>query len=342
MRQVARAQHEPVDAALARGVAQGGEGGVYPSGLDHPEVVELTLLLGARRTQGEGHEVDGRRLVGRVAAGDDEGGRLDDTHRELERSVTHGDVSAQLPAPGDASRAEAIAARPWREEEAVASVEERAEGGWYHLRPGILEDYQSRQTIAARGSKDCTVNHKIEPIRKLIDDLALARFCVGIRAWGALVRAGQRRPHLSLVGIVADERPRLYLGHPQEGGDGPWFVTEAYPALELGVSKAGEDTFLIRPGLLERSGRGRRSEAGHGVTEEGRRTPTPQAQPAVPSSGEAPVAPARIGRPRALYQRLTEPSTRRGLRHLSAPSRGRCPTGAQASLYDHSTGPQRT
>ncbi len=135
----------------------------------------------------------------------------------------------QLPPPGDLARAEAIAARPWREEEAMPSIEERAEGGWYDLRPGILEDYQSRQTIAARGSKDCTVNHKIEPIRKLINDLALARFGVGNRAWGALVRAGQRRPHLSLVGIAADELPRLHLGHPQEGGDGPWFVTEAYP-----------------------------------------------------------------------------------------------------------------
>ena len=155
----------------------------------------------------------------------------------------------QLPPPGDPARAEAIAARPWREAEAATTIEERAEGGWYHLRPGILEDYQSRQTIAARGSKDCTVNHKIEPIRKLINDLALARFGVGNRAWGALVRAGQRRPHLSLVGIAADELPRLHLGHPQEGGDGPWFVTEAYPLVELGVSKADEDTILIRHGL---------------------------------------------------------------------------------------------
>jgi hypothetical protein len=124
------------------------------------------------------------------------------------------------PPPGDPARAEAIAARPWREEEAIASVEERAESGWYHLRPGILEDYQSRQTIAARGSKDCTVNHKTEPIRKLINDLALARFGVGNRAWGALVRAGQRRPHLSLVGIAADELPRLHLGHRRTAATG--------------------------------------------------------------------------------------------------------------------------
>jgi hypothetical protein len=61
--------------------------------------------------------------------------------------------------------------------------------------------------------------------------------------------AGQRRPHLSRVGIAADELPRLHLGHPQEGGDEPWFVTGAYPLVELGVSKADEDTILIRHGL---------------------------------------------------------------------------------------------
>jgi hypothetical protein len=152
----------------------------------------------------------------------------------------------QLPPPGDPARAEAIVARPWREEEATTSVEERAEGGWYHLRPGILEETQSRQTIAARGAKDGTVSHKIEPIRKLINDLALAWFGVGNGAWGALVRAGQRRPHLSLVGIAADELPRLHLGHPQDGGDGLWFVPEVYPLVELGLTKAYEDAILGR------------------------------------------------------------------------------------------------
>ncbi len=68
--------------------------------------------------------------------------------------------------------------------------------------------------------------------------------------------AGQRRPQLSLVGIAADELPRRHLGRPQEGGDGPWFVTGAYPLEELGVSKADEETILIRHGLshVRRSG----------------------------------------------------------------------------------------
>jgi hypothetical protein len=51
------------------------------------------------------------------------------------------------------------------------------------------------------------------------------------------------------VGIAADELPRVHLGHPQDGGDGPWFVTEAYPLIELGVTKADEDAILRRHGL---------------------------------------------------------------------------------------------
>jgi hypothetical protein len=58
-----------------------------------------------------------------------------------------------------------------------------------------------------------------------------------------------RRPHLSLVCIAADELPRLHFGHPQDGGDGLWFVTEAYPLFELGVTKADEDAILLRHGL---------------------------------------------------------------------------------------------
>ena len=61
------------------------------------------------------------------------------------------------------------------------------------------------------------------------------------------------RPVAALItwrrSLAADELPRLHLGHPQEGGDGPWFVTEACSFVELGVSKADEDTILIRHGL---------------------------------------------------------------------------------------------
>ncbi|MCK6518641.1 hypothetical protein L6R46_26740 [Myxococcota bacterium] len=50
--------------------------------------------------------------------------------------------------PGDAARVEALAARSWREAEPT-TIEERVEGGRVHLRTGLLEETQSRQTIAA-------------------------------------------------------------------------------------------------------------------------------------------------------------------------------------------------
>ncbi len=53
--------------------------------------------------------------------------------------------------------------------------------------------------------------------------------------------------------LAADELPWLHLGHPQEGVDGPWFVTEAVLLVELGVSEGDEDTLLIRHGLSHAS-----------------------------------------------------------------------------------------
>jgi hypothetical protein len=69
-------------------------------------------------------------------------------------------------------------------------------------------------------------------------------FSASGRGW-----AGQRRPQLSLVGIAAGELPPLHLRYPREGGDGPWVVTETYPLVELGVTKANEDAILLSHGL---------------------------------------------------------------------------------------------
>jgi len=153
-----------------------------------------------------------------------------------------------LPAPGNPERRAALAERPWRAE-APASIEEKAASGWYHLRAPILEDYASRATIASRAKKDCTENHKVEPIRKLVSDLSLERFDLDNRAWGAQVRAGTRWPHLNLIGIAADEAERALYAHPLLGGRGPWYATEAYPLLELGITKADEQPILARHGF---------------------------------------------------------------------------------------------
>ena len=155
-----------------------------------------------------------------------------------------------LPAPRTPERRAALDGRPWRASE-PASIEEKAATGWYHLRPPILEDYQSRGTIASRASKDCTINHKVEPIRKLVSDLSLERFGLDNRAWGAEVRAGRRWPHLALIGIAADEAERAVFAHPLLGGSGPWYATEAYPLIEAGISKADEQPILSRHGFSD-------------------------------------------------------------------------------------------
>lgn len=155
-----------------------------------------------------------------------------------------------LPAPGQPGRKQALQHRPWRES-APATVEEKAASGWYHLLGDIIDEYESRSTIASRAKKDCTDNHKIQPIRKVLEDLAVERFGVDHRAWGRLVRSGERRPHLTLIGIAADESKRAIDAHPLRGGDGPWYVEEAYPLLEMGIAKADEGAVLEECGFAD-------------------------------------------------------------------------------------------
>lgn len=155
---------------------------------------------------------------------------------------------AELPAPGSEGRREAIDRRPWREQE-PDTIEAKAATGWYHLRAPILADYQSRATIASRAKKDCTENHKVEPIRKVVSDLSRERFGIDARAWGVQVRARARPPHLNLIGIAADEAERAIYAHPLLGGSGPWYVTEAYPLIEMGVVKAAQRPILTRHGF---------------------------------------------------------------------------------------------
>lgn len=155
---------------------------------------------------------------------------------------------AELPAPGSPERRGALSLRPWRDAE-PATIEEKAASGWYHLRVPILDDYASRSTIASRSKKDCTENHKVEPIRKVVSDLSVERFGLDARGWGVQVRAGARWPHLNLIGIAADEAERALFAHPLLGGKGPWYATEAYPLIEAGITKADEQPILTRHGF---------------------------------------------------------------------------------------------
>lgn len=129
----------------------------------------------------------------------------------------------------------------WRDE-APRSIETRAASGYYHLRPPIMDDYGSRSTTISLKRQDCTSNHKIGPIRRLLEDLAHAIFGVeSNRAWGQEVRKGLRRPHLALIGYAADEEHRF-----EDAPDSPWYVEEAFPLVELGIRKVDEEPILAR------------------------------------------------------------------------------------------------
>lgn len=128
-------------------------------------------------------------------------------------------------------------------------IEAKAQAGGYHVRPkrgggvttipGIVEDYQSRATVASIAKGDCTERHKIDAIRRLINDIAVVRFGVGNRSWAA--KSAARPQHITLIGIAADEKARL-----GNGGRGPNYVTEAYPLVDMHLAKADEVPILTR------------------------------------------------------------------------------------------------
>jgi hypothetical protein len=128
----------------------------------------------------------------------------------------------------------------------------KAEQGAYHVakpskqhpdgnvRLSVLQDLGSRSTVVSLGKGDCTDQHKIQPIRRLLADLARVRFGVPTnRAWGDLVAAGKREPHVTLIGIAADETSRLEGAKP-----GPRYVTERYPLVTMGIAKCDEQPHL--------------------------------------------------------------------------------------------------
>jgi hypothetical protein len=125
-----------------------------------------------------------------------------------------------------------------------ADIEAKAELGGYHVRPALMADFQSRATVASLGKGDCTDNHKIQPIRRFLNDISLVRFGCNNRSYSAKVKKGDRKPHVTIIGIAADETSRLH-----NGGKGPNYVTEAYPLVDLGIEKADEAPILARWGL---------------------------------------------------------------------------------------------
>jgi len=152
-----------------------------------------------------------------------------------------------------------VLSKPSRPADALGSapttweaIEHKAATGGYHVSltgvalPSIIEEMTSRDTVV-NFKGQCTDKHKIAPMRRLIEDAARVRFGVATnRAWGELVRKGDRQPHLALIGIAADEQKRIDKAAKAKGRD---YVVEAYPLHEMSIAKADEAPILARRGL---------------------------------------------------------------------------------------------
>jgi hypothetical protein len=190
--------------------------------------------------------------------------------------------------------------RLWRRALGETSIQEKAAGGYYHLRAPIDSDYargRPHPFAIDFGETACTDNHKVQVIRRLMLDLGKQKFGDSYTSsrWKSLVMAGERAPHVNLLGIAAGEGseasgPRALYMHPYDAHHdlqlaelkqrveqreargrgvkalnkkiralergGPLYVTEAYPLVELGISKDDEGPILARHGLghIKKSG----------------------------------------------------------------------------------------
>ena len=155
---------------------------------------------------------------------------------------------------------------PWRKDP-PASIEARCASGYYHDRIPLFDDYAAKEAWIAKDDSTCTINHKIKPNRELLVDLMEERFGPQVygdltarlpytrsgQSWGNRVRAGRAdgsktpRPHLMLIGYAADEQKRLVEARKAEKDREGWtedFDSEAYPLMEMGITKEGETPYL--------------------------------------------------------------------------------------------------
>ena len=123
------------------------------------------------------------------------------------------------------------------------TIEAKAARGHYHRRIPIIDEYRRFGTIAVTVSASCTSNHKVLPIRRCMEDLAVARFGIGNRSWAAQCRAGKLPKHRVLIGIAADESDRaIDTGRP-------FYERPVYPLVDMGIEKADEAAILARHGF---------------------------------------------------------------------------------------------
>jgi hypothetical protein len=148
----------------------------------------------------------------------------------------------------------------WRKDP-PASIEARCASGYYHDRIPLFDDYAAKEAWIAKDDSTCTINHKIKPNRELLVDLMEERFGPQVygnltarlpytrsgQSWGNKVRDGLVRPHLMLIGYAADEQKRLVEARKAEKKREGWtkgFDSEAYPLMDMGITKEGETPYL--------------------------------------------------------------------------------------------------
>ena len=165
-------------------------------------------------------------------------------------------------------RGAAFGKPPWQVDP-PGSVEARCASGYYHDRIPLFEDYGSKDAWISKDDSSCTINHKIEPGRKLVVDLQVERFgLLDARgssrraphtqqggAWSDAVERGERLPHLMLIGYAADEEKRVKSVKEKKADWSKHFDTEAYPLMEMGITKAGEAKYLESLPGVDPSGR---------------------------------------------------------------------------------------
>ena len=129
---------------------------------------------------------------------------------------------------------------PWA---TATTIEDRCATGYYHRRRDIIGEYQRAGTIAVRSAANCTDNHKVQPMRRLLGDLCVERFGVDLAGWGRLVRRGLAVAHLRLIGFTLDELDRA------DPRPLPAYERLGYPLIEAMISKADEAEILERHGF---------------------------------------------------------------------------------------------
>jgi hypothetical protein len=145
-------------------------------------------------------------------------------------------------------------APPWLERELEAmAIHERAEAGIYHRRAPIVSSFEEMSRLNMMSSHECTIQHKIEPIRRFLEDLTVAKYgvklVIGKDSWSRQVERGEADPHRVLIGFASDEGKRVARSEKALKGVGINWKIEEFPLFEMGISKDDETTILKRHGL---------------------------------------------------------------------------------------------